>query len=217
MRHPGKLVDLINSLIQDAYDLIRSQHEGEVPVDMGLKRFSSRLTLLRTIGGEMLSPWDDNLHHEGFMPYTNMIETNLAALETIKYAIDEGLLNKYRDLVVAEAFTNLYAQGEHLLSQGYILAAGVIFRAVLEGKLRDMCLSADCMPEKEHPTINDLNMALYKNEKVLYDKATMQYVTALAAIGNDAAHNKKDLHRDEVERLQRGVLDFNAKYSTTGS
>ena len=122
--------------------------------------------------------------------------------------MDEGLLVKYEDLIFAEAFADLYEQGQHLFSQGYFLAAGVVFRAVLEEHLRHLCERNECTPVKEKPTINDLNMALYKCDSPVYEKSVMLHVTALAAVGNDAAHNNPELKR-------RMSKDFRMVYWTS--
>ena len=74
-------------------------------------------------------------------------------------------------------------------------------------------MEANCMPEKERPTISDLNQAIYKCESIAYDKSMMHNITALAAVGNDAAHNKDTLQKEDVERLKRGTLEFISRYS----
>lgn len=215
MTHPKKLVDLVEKLITDARHLLSSSYGGNIKEREKLRRWSNELILLRTIGGEMLSPWARRLAHDGVVIPDYYVEGPLAALETLKFAIDEGLLQSYRDLIMAEAFTDLFEQGQHLLSQGYFLAAGVIFRVVLEEKLRELTVAAKCMPEKDRPTINDFNQALYKCDSVPYDKAMMLNITALAAVGNDAAHNKDSLKNEDVERLARGTLEFISRYSTS--
>jgi len=100
-----------------------------------------------------------------------------------------------------------------LLGQGYYLAAGVVFRAVLEAQQKNVCLQNSCIPKKERPTINDLNQALYKHEPPIYGKSMMLNVTSLAAVGNDAAHNNPDLKQDDVARLMNGVLEFLSQHS----
>jgi len=138
----------------------------------------------------------------------------VSALETVKYAIEEGLLVSYRELILAEEFSNLYEHAVHLQTQGYYLAAAVVFRAVLEEKLRELCLVNECIPERDNPTINDYNQSLYKCSRIQYDKTTMLHVTALAAIGNKAAHNTGEIEKSEVERLNNGTLEFLSKYSS---
>ena len=56
-------------------------------------------------------------------------------------------------------------------------------------------------------------MSLYKATPPVYNKSMMLHITAIAAIGNDAAHNKPALKDEDVERLAAGVEDFLARYS----
>lgn len=213
MNQPQKLIDLIDKLIRDANRMLESAYSGNIEDRDTLRRWSNELVLLRNIGGEVLSPWARRLAHDGVLISIVYVQGPLAALETVKYAIENGLLTSYKSLVMAEAFSDLFRQGQYLLSEGYFLAAGVIFRAVLEEKLRDLCIGANCMPEKDRPMVGDLNQALYRCEAVPYDKTMMLNVTALAAVGNDAAHNKGSLKREDVERLMAGTLEFISRYS----
>jgi len=208
MGHPQKYIDLIRKLILDAQKLISTSLDGDVSDEKMLRRWSNDLILLNTISGEMLAPWKRRLAHSGAVLQIEYVQGPLAALETIQFAIEEGLLSSYRNLVVAETFSDLFEQGRHLLDQGYFLAAGVVFRAVLEEKLRNLCVAADCLPAKVRPTIEDLSQALYKSQLKAYDKTMMLNITALAAVGNDAAHNNASLCIENVERLMHGTLDF---------
>lgn len=151
MNHPKKFVNLLEKLIQDGRNLLKSSSNGRIEDREGLRRWSNELILLRTMGGDMISPWVRRLTNDGCDNYNDSVEYPLAALETVKYAIDEGLLCSYRELIMAEAFADLYEQGQHLLAQGYFLAAGVIFRAVLEEKLRELCMEVNCMPVEWTP------------------------------------------------------------------
>ncbi len=141
------------------------------------------------------------------------MEYPLSTLRTIKFAIEQGLLTRFEDLVIADTFADLNEQGAYLLEQGYFLAAGAIFRAVLEEKLRKLCIRHKCQPNKTRPTINDYNQALYTSSPPVYDKNMMLHVTSLAAVGNDAAHNDPKLNKQDVERLMKGLQDFLARYS----
>lgn len=213
MTAPKKFVDLLDKLITDGHALLKSGYQGYVTDGDALRRWSNEIILLHTLGGRMIAPWRARIAHNGVLTPIQYVQGPLSALEAVKYAVDNGLLSSYRELVLAEEFTSLYEQGTHLLEQGYSLAAAVIFRGVLEERLRDLCATHGCMPEKERPTINDLNQALYKCETVPYDKAMMLHITALAAIGNNAAHNLAEVTRDDCERLMQGTLDFLSRYS----
>ncbi len=138
----------------------------------------------------------------------------LGTLEAIKDAIDHGLLVRIEDLVLADAFDNLLEQAEYLLTENYFLAAGVLGRAVLEEHLRAWCDAAGCAPTTQRPTLNNYKDALYRAKH--FNTSVMKHVEAMAAVGNDAAHNKPSLTKDEVERLLRDVRDFLAKHSYAG-
>lgn len=177
------------------------------------KRWANKVVLLQSRMGDSIKAWTQTLETALLSWEESNIDDILAVLETIRFAIDGGLLATYEDLLYAEAFGDLTEQGQHLFSQGYFLAAGVVFRAVLEEHLRRLCEKHQCTPEKERPTINDLNTALYRCDPPVYNKSVMMQVTALAAVGNDAAHNKPELAKEDVKRLQDGLLDFLARFS----
>jgi hypothetical protein len=159
-----------------------------------------------------VQPWLKRLIHTGKAIYTDSIEEPLSALKAIRFAIDEGLLGRYEDLVIADTIGDLTEQADYLLDQNFFLAAGVIYRAVLEERLRKLCERHSCLPTKPHSTLADLNQALYKAK--IYDKSMMLHVTALASDGNAAAHNKPGFTKEQVERLQAGVRHFLARFST---
>lgn len=214
MNQPKKIVDLIERLIVHGQALLETDPYGQHVKDRdGLRRWSNELILLRTIGGQMLAPWKGRLQHSGFVINLDDVREPLAALETIKYATENGLLVSYRDMIIAESFADIYSQGRHLLDAGYYLAAGVLFRAVLEERLRELCARNNCVPVIPRPTINDLNQALYKCPDAHYDKATMLHVTAMAAVGNDAAHNAPTLTQNAVTAFADQLIAFLAQFS----
>ena len=215
MNHPKKIMDQIDRLIARGQALLKTDPHGQYVKDReALRRWSNELILLRTTGGQMLAPWKGRLQHSGHVISYDDVRDPLAALETVKYAMENGLLVSYRDLIVAEAFADIYSQGRYLLDAGYYLAAGVLFRAVLEERLRALCTENSCLPVTSRPTINDLSQALYKCSDAQYDKATMLHVTAMAAVGSDAAHNAPTLTREAVAAFADQLLPFLNRYST---
>ena len=215
MNQPQKIINLLDKLITDAQQLLENiTDKGYIKDENGVLNWSNELILFKSITGDMIKPWMNRLKHDGVAIIPSSIERVLASLTTIKYAINEDLLTSYREIIISDAFGNLYEQGEYLFKQGYFLAAGVIFRAVIEEQLRELCEKENCLPEKNKHTINDLNQALYKCETISYDKSTMLQVNALAAVGNDAAHNNPELKKDDVKRLMHGTLDFISKYGS---
>ena len=133
----------------------------------------------------------------------------LGTLKSMKETIDNGYLLRFEDIIFAETFSNLIDQSEYLFKQGYILAAGVLGRAVLEEKLRNLCKSHNVFLTKKQTTISGYNMELYKSK--IYDKIEFKNIDLLASIGNNAAHNKP-ITKEEVKKLLTGVLLLLNKY-----
>jgi hypothetical protein len=215
MQKNNQLSALLDKLIKDGEILLNSCHgDRELISDRdGVRAWSNELILFVSLAGELVAPWKNRLHHDGMALVQSALYLPHSALKTIRYAMDEGLLVRYEDLVVAETFADLSQQASYLLSQGYFLAAGVIFRSILEERLRKMCARHGCTSNRASPTINDYNTALYTAQPPVYDKGMMQHITALASVGNDAAHNNPALKKEDVERLQRGLTDFLARFS----
>ena len=186
---------------------------GGPPAYVDLTEFkqwrASCVLLLELMGGQA-KPWRKMLKGDA----ANSIEIAMGMLGTLRAiedAVNNDLLVRFEDLVFAEAFSDLIEQAEYLFEQGYTLACGVILRAVLEERLRNMCDRSDCLPNKKRGTLNDYNAELYKSN--VYDKITMKHVDAMAAIGNDAAHNKPDLKKDDVKRFKNDLVSFLQKYA----
>jgi hypothetical protein len=134
----------------------------------------------------------------------------LGTLEAIEHSISEGLLLNVEDMVRAESFNNLLDQADFLQEQGFFIAAGVLGRAVLEEHLRAWTGISSLSISKPKPTLNDFKDALYKNKK--FSLSVHKHIEAMAAIGNDAAHNKPELTKDAVSRVLRDVREFIGKY-----
>ena len=220
MAYSDKLGRLLEKLITDGEQLLskatpmRSTTVKEIRDSKALYKWASELLLFKSIAGDMIKPWKHELQHNGVVILAYELERPVIVLKTIQSAMADGLLVRFEDLVIADAFADLTEQARYLLSQGYFLAAGVILRAVLEEKLRNMCKRHSCVPAKANPTISDFNQTLYTASTPVYDKTMMQHVTAMAAIGNDAAHNNPALKKEDVERLMRDLPEFLARVST---
>ena len=220
MNAEGKLREFVERLISEGEAVLASKWQptgnwvsgppSYVEIQL-FQQWRSRCRLLLSLLGPHAKPWEPVLEP--------MIENKLGsamstqgALKAILQSLDEGLLVRFEDLILAEAFSDLYDQADYLFQQGFILAAGVLARAVLEERLRRLCAAHQCSPTRDRPTLNDYNTALYKNNT--YDKITYKHVDAIVAIGNDAAHNKPDLKTEDVRRLLDGVQNFLTRFST---
>lgn len=133
----------------------------------------------------------------------------IAALQSIKTAIQKGRFLTIEDQVLSKAFSSLIAQSQYLLARGYYLAAGVIVRAVLEEKLRSMSEELGLTFTKDRPTLSDYNTKLYGNGR--YNKTEMKFFNYLIDIGNKAAHNQP-FENEEVETLVAEVTKVLDRY-----
>lgn len=209
MKTPIKdfVLPIIEEIIQEAEELKKTKHTvayGRAFVELqGFGKFTGRLNSLAFILGELGQPWKDELTKEYSFNHYLILERLIGLLKAIKNDIENDHLLRAESIIRAETLTDLYDQAEYLLEQGYYLAAGVIARAVIEQHLRKRCDELGCMPSKSRPTINDFNQALYASRHI--DKIEMKHIESLAAVGNDAAHNKPSLKQEDVKRLVREV------------
>ncbi len=211
--------ELLDKLITEGEGVLKTkwQQSGNWPggpptyVDLAaFSRWRARCKLLASLLGRVGKPWEIALTSD----YENSFEvaiTTHSTLQAIRISTDEGLLLEVEDLVLAEVFSNLYEQAEYLLKQKYFLAAGVIYRAVLEERLRRLCIEQNIKFNRLIPTLNDYNTELYKAN--VYDKITFKDIDSLIVIGNDAAHNKPNLSADNVAQLSSGVARILQKFS----
>jgi hypothetical protein len=202
-----QLIDEGNRVIETAVRRQTSSITSDWFVDLQMfQKWRTSCKLLLSQLGSFAAPWEGNLKDNRGTSNRSTAKVMLGALESISENVVAGRLARFEDIVFAEAFSNLIEQAEYLLSKGYYLAAGVLFRAVLEEKLRRLCDTQNQNVEKQRPTISDYNQALYK--ATVYDKITFKNVDAMATIGNAAAHNEDRLVAADIERLHSNLLDF---------
>jgi len=174
----------------------------------GFKRWKSNCNVLINLLKDLASPWNEIFNGEMSNTLTNT-KSIIGGLKSIKDTIDKGYLLNIEDLIFAEAFSNLIDQADYLFEQNFNLAAGVISRAVLEEKLRNLCESQKLQLSKERPTLSDFNNELYKAK--FYDKIEFKNVDFLISIGNNAAHNQP-IKKEEIKKLIEGVKDVLIKF-----
>jgi hypothetical protein len=197
--YTDKLIAEGEALLATKFTIATSSFTQEdfVPIDP-FRRWRGNCRVLQSKLGRALDPWKETILADGPNKAV-VVMALLGTVRSIKDAIEGGHLISFAHLVVAEAFSNLLDQAEYLLSKGFWLAAGVLGRAVLEEALRALAQTAECLPDKARPTLNDLNSALYKNE--VYDKLEFKLIDTLAVIGNDCAHNKSSASEDRAKHL----------------
>jgi hypothetical protein len=183
---------------------------GGRPIAVDLQAFSrwqgGCKNLMRMLGA-LSAPWTDAFN--GNNRASNATKM-LGNLEAIEQAVTNNLLRSVEDLVRAESFDSLRDQAEFLHQQGFFLAAGVLGRAVLEEHLRNWVANSALPISKIRPTLNDFKEILYKDKR--FSLSVMKHIESMAAVGNDAAHNKQQLTADEVSRLLRDVREFIGKH-----
>ena len=199
-----KLIRICEALISEADTVEATQFETKTSytkfVDMTtLHKWWGKVKSFGYQLGVAARPWAITFDSE---PEQNSLVFAMkvhGVLEAIKHELENDHLESFTQLVRAETLADLLDQADHLNQKGYYLAGGVLGRAVLEEHLRNTCDLLSCMPPKTKPTINDYNMALYGIDH--YTKTRMKQVDALASIGNDAAHNKPELTKEDVKKL----------------
>ena len=220
MKAKERISDLVDSLIAEGQTVLGTEFKrsgnwvGGAPRYVDLQQFKkwrASCYLLLSLMGDIADPWREVLAGDTANQSVTAISM-LGTLQAIREALDEDLLISFEDLVFAEAFSDLLEQAEYLFDQGYLLACGVILRAILEERLNRMCERYGCTPTKARPTIADYNTELYKAK--VYDKITLKHVESMAAIGNDAAHNKPDLDKVDVQRFKTELITFLQKFAT---
>ena len=199
-----KFLKITDSLIDEAKSVLDSQfesHYGRRPKYVDPQQFHKWWGKIKSLGhqlGAAAKPWQELFSSN---PNNSLasVKVLLGTLQAIKHELENDYLQNITQLVKAETLADLLDQGEHLFESGYHLAAGVIGRAVLEEHLRTTCLYLNCSPNKKRPTINDYNQALYGMQH--YSKIKMKQIDTLAAIGNDAAHNKPGIDTSDIKKM----------------
>lgn len=203
MRAIESIAKYLEMLIQEGESLLAQKYpvktssfteEDFVPIDP-FHRWCGNCRVLDARLGRALAPWKETIFVKGPNKVV-IVMSLLGTIRSLKDAVEGGHLVSFADLVMAEAFSDLLDQAEYLISKGYWLASGVLCRAVLEEELRTLARKCDCLPDKDRPTLGDLNTALYKAG--IYDKLEFKLVDTLAVIGNDCAHNNEGATKERV-------------------
>lgn len=84
-------------------------------------------------------------------------------------------------------------------------------RGVLEDSLRTLCCKEAKISLPDKPKLDWMNTELVKAG--IYNKNVQKQVTALAGIGNSAAHMKiKEFSDIDVKNMISGIINFNATF-----
>ncbi|WP_017453348.1 DUF4145 domain-containing protein [Herbaspirillum rubrisubalbicans] len=126
-----------------------------------------------------------------------------SVLKAAKSDFEGGYLLEVRVLVQAELFSDELDMAQELLASGYHAAAAVGARIVLESAIKELC-NRESIPLQK---LDKMNADLVKAGR--YTTVQQKMVTALAAIGNSAAHGKtEEYSSDQVADMIKGVRKF---------
>lgn len=131
------------------------------------------------------------------------LEANLRA---ILNAIDKGRLTNIEEQIAVDVLADLVEHAEVLIKGGFMLAAAVVLRAVLEERLRKLCEVNSISISVAKPTIETFKNALY--DANVLDKVKMKKVDWMASVGNAAAHNKSEFDPKDVSILYHDTIAF---------
>jgi hypothetical protein len=159
------------------------------------------LSLIGKFAGPFSDPFRDNSGCD-----VGRTQKMIGALRALKGALDRGLLISIEELIFADVAMDLIDQAEELRDKGYLLAAGVLCRAVFEEHLKKLCDSNSCLPVGR-PTIETLKVAL--QGKQVLTKLDAKTVDLIGGMGNHCAHNASPpFGRPEIDKLIENVQDF---------
>ena len=202
---------LIDELITEGEELLKTQWQPNgnflsgPPTYVDHERCESwrgKCEYLATIVGDYGTQWSEKL---GGKLSNGLGEVNatLGTLRAVKSLGARSLLMKVTNIVQSDVFESLIEQADHLYDANYKLASAVLYRAVLEEHLRNLCTEKNININKNRPTLNDFIVNIYKANHIT--KSKMKWLESLAAIGNDAAHNTEAFDELSVDELKDGV------------
>ena len=137
----------------------------------------------------------------------------LGSLASLRSNLQKGRLRFVEDIALAEVVGSVIEQADHLLQSKYYVASAVLYRAVLEERLRRICLTHALVPDKDKPTIVDFTQQLYKAQ--IIDKVQLKVVETMATIGNKAAHDHESVNIQDVRHMRDSLVTFLARHPLT--
>ena len=215
------ILEFVQELIGEGYNLLQGRFWVEtgsfsndefVPLQAFSKWGGSCRLLLEQLGS-FSNPWEGSLNEVEGVNSTVKVELMLGALESIHENIEKGRLERFKDLVFAETWANFICQGRRLMKKKHYSAAAVVFRAVLQEKLRRLCEVNKMLPSKKRPTIWDYTKALYEGE--VFDKTVVKQVETMAATGKEGVQMSEKLGKEEVALFEESLVAFLAQFSAS--
>lgn len=207
-----RLLAKVSQLISEGEELLetaRNRHHDYADPPGFAQWLPGCRNLLRLLG-DLSNPFSEPFAQSHDYYGKHRCEAMLGSLRAIEQEIKDGLLIRLESLVFASAFSDLLEQAEELANKGYLLASGVICRAIFEEHLRKLCDSNNCIPSGKL-SIEPLSQALVKAG--IFTALDAKRVTQIAGAGNHCAHNLQPaLDEKDIRDLIRDVTDFMSRH-----
>lgn len=150
MSKQTQIADFVDRLIAEGDAVVATKFTGRYRVQyVKLEPFTKwrgRCKHLLLMLGPLAPPWQATFTESD--PTMACAKATQGTLKGIRECLAEGLLIRFEDLVLADIFSDLLDQADYLLSKNYFRAAGVLGRAVLEERLRRLCVVNGCQPKQ---------------------------------------------------------------------
>lgn len=115
----------------------------------------------------------------------------------------DSRLNEIQTVLQADIFDSEIEAAKHLVTRGFLRAAGAICGVVIEKHLKTVCESRGLTIKKKNPSIAEYNDTLKDNA---YDTIEWRRIQRLGDIRNLCDHNKdREPTKEEVEELISGT------------
>ena len=160
----------------------------------------------------------NNTYYENFRSNTEhydqrgSVKAGLGILESLKADIEAGYMQSYRQQLSAEFLVDLFDQAEHLLGNGFHLAAASVAGAALENGLREMAVRSGIKLRKRE----DLSTLAGKlADKEIISRQAQKEVAAMADVRNPADHGELEkINPANVDWMVKNANSFLSRHAT---
>ena len=133
-------------------------------------------------------------------------QAGIGILEAVQEDIQQGYVEKVRQLIRAELLSDFFDQATHLLENEYTAAAASLAGAALENGLRSVA-AANEIQVRESDNLQSLNQKIA--DKEVYSRLDQKKVSFWTDVRNEADHGHfEKLKEQDVEDLIKGAQSF---------
>ena len=211
----ARMLERLTRLIDDANTLLsqrtRSEYSGGtiVPLEGFRKWKAQSLVAIATVVGEQ------DAYYREFVDavrdqYASHVESGRGILAGLLDDVAAGYLVRVRQLIEADLLSDFLDMAEHLLANGYVVAAASIAGATLENGLRDILVEHG-EELKQRGNLQSLaQMALQKQIVTSLEHKSVQVWVQLRDHADHGEFDKVQEH--DVRQMLGGVRDFLSKH-----